>query len=83
MQPSAFIRVTPMNTEPRFPIHRLAIRVGLVAEAPAPYPRRVRGPQDIFDLGDDARTWDRERFVLSRSTAATEFSASKRYRSGA
>lgn len=52
------------TTEPRFPVHPLAIRVGLVAEAPPPYPRPIRQPRDIFDLlREDARTWDRERFI--------------------
>jgi DNA repair protein RadC len=53
-----------MTTEPRFPIHPLAIRVGLVAEAPVPYPRPIREARDVFDLlREDANTWDRERFI--------------------
>lgn len=54
-----------MNThELRFPLHPLAIRVALVAEPLAPYPRPIRSPRDIFDLfADDARRWDRERLV--------------------
>jgi DNA repair protein RadC len=54
-----------MNTnEPRFPVHPLALRVGLVAEAPAPYPQPIRQPRDVFDLlREDARRWDRERFI--------------------
>jgi DNA repair protein RadC len=53
-----------MTTEPRFPIHPLAIRVALVSEPVTPYPRPIRRAQDIFDLlRDDARTWDRERFL--------------------
>ena len=36
----------------------------MLAEASAPYPQPIRQPRDIFDLlGDEARRWDRERFV--------------------
>ncbi len=53
-----------MNTEPRFPIHPLAVRVGFVTEPSAPYPRPIRQASDIYDLfRDEARSWDRERFV--------------------
>lgn len=52
------------TTDPRFPVHPLAIRVGLVAEAPAPYPRPIREPREVFELlRDDVKTWDRERFL--------------------
>ena len=36
----------------------------MLAEAAAPYPRPIRRAEDIFDLlRDEARRWDRERFV--------------------
>lgn len=53
-----------MTPEPRFPIHPLAVRVALVAEAPTPYPRPIREPREVFELlRDDVKTWDRERFL--------------------
>ena len=36
----------------------------MLAEASTPYPQPIRQPRDIFDLlRDEARSWDRERFV--------------------
>lgn len=53
-----------MNRKPQLLFHPLTIRVGMLAEASTPYPRPIREARDIFDLlGEEARTWDRERFV--------------------
>ena len=53
-----------MNRKPRLLFHPLTIRVGMLAEASTPYPQPIRQARDIFDLlRDEARRWDRERFV--------------------